>query len=108
MTCTSHWRTLLVRSRHACNTQQLCSCACSLGSLVCRIQEPSTVTVLTELCTKMLTGKAEPQRDLAAIGIKGVIAEAPASLSPVLAQTLGPKLITGVKSKVCSCVQAMV
>ena len=73
---------------------------CSLGPLVCRIQDSNTETILNELCSKMLTGKAEPQRDLAAIGIKGVIAEAPPAMGPVVTRNLSPKLINGVKSKV--------
>ena len=73
---------------------------CSLGPLVCRIQAGSTETILNDLCSKMLTGKAEQQRDLASIGIKGIIAEAPASAGPVLTNNLSPKLVTGVKTKV--------
>ena len=78
----------------------------SLGPLVCRLQDSSTETILNDLCSKMLSGKAEQQRDLAAIGIKGIIAEAQAGAGPVLTRNLSPKLVAGVRSKARACAAA--
>ena len=72
----------------------------SLGPLIVRVKENGVATILDQLCTKMLQGKTEQQRDLASIGIKGIVSEAPASLASTLSTKLTPKLVAGIDAKV--------
>ena len=74
----------------------------SLGPLVTRVKEGSVETILTQLCNKMLQGKSEQQRDLASIGLKGIVSEASVSLAGTLSSKLTPKLVAGIDAKVCS------
>ena len=64
-------------------------------------------TILDQLCNKMLQGKSEQQRDLASIGLKGIVSEASVSMAAALAAKLTPKLVSGIDAKVrgtcCAC-----
>ena len=56
--------------------------------------------VVDSLCAKLLAGKREQERDVAAIGLKTMVTDLPGGpLAALVVQRLCPKLVAGVQSK---------
>ena len=56
--------------------------------------------VVDSLCAKLLAGKREQERDVAAIGLKTMVTDLPGGpLAALVVQHLCPKLVAGVQSK---------
>lgn len=71
----------------------------SLVPLVKKIHEDRILEMVNKLCDKLLNGK-DPNRDIASIALKTIIAEVPASLAEKIPVSLSPQLINGVTSAV--------
>ena len=55
---------------------------------------------MDSLCTKLLSGKREQERDVAAIGLKTVVTDLPSgAVATLVVRRLCPKLVAGVQRK---------
>lgn len=55
---------------------------------------------MDSLCTKLLSGKREQERDVAAIGLKTVVTDLPGgAVATLVVRRLCPKLVAGVQRK---------
>ncbi|KAJ1702873.1 hypothetical protein LUZ63_002652 [Rhynchospora breviuscula] len=68
-----------------------------LVPLVKKVREDSILDMVNKLCDKLLNGK-DPNRDIASIALKTIIAEVPTSLAEKIPVSLSPQLINGVTS----------
>ena len=72
----------------------------SLALLVQRVTQPHAEDVVDSLCAKLLSGKREQERDVAAIGLKTVVTDLPnGALATLVVRRLCPKLVAGVQTK---------
>lgn len=71
----------------------------SLVPLVKKVNEERILEMVNKLCDKLLNGK-DPNRDIASIALKTIIAEVPTSLAEKIPVSLSPQLINGVISAV--------
>ena len=67
--------------------------------LVKKVHEERILEMVNKLCDKLLNGK-DPNRDIASIALKTIIAEVPTSLAEKIPVSLSPQLINGVISAV--------
>ncbi|KAF3321511.1 cullin-associated NEDD8-dissociated protein 1-like protein [Carex littledalei] len=68
-----------------------------LVPLVKKVHEERILEMVNKLCDKLLNGK-DPNRDIASIALKTIIAEVPTSLAEKIPVSLSPQLINGVIS----------
>jgi hypothetical protein len=71
----------------------------SLVPLVKKVHEDRILDMVNKLCDKLLNGR-DPNRDIASIAMKTIIAEVPTSLAEKIPISLSPQLINGVISSV--------
>jgi len=65
-----------------------------------RVSTAHAEDVVDSLCAKLLAGKREQERDVAAIGLKTMVTDLPSGpLAALVVQRLCPKLVAGVQSK---------
>ena len=67
-----------------------------LSPLVRKVHEARVEEIMSELCSKVLTG-SEEQRDICSIGLKTVVLEMPTSMAGAAIRRLTPDLISGVQ-----------
>eukprot|EP00898_Chlorokybus_atmophyticus_P001722 jgi/Chlat1/2550/Chrsp175S02405 len=69
-----------------------------LAPLVKKVNEARVVNIVETLCQKLLRGK-EQQRDIASIGLKTVVSEAPfGAIATATVKVLTPRLLDGISS----------
>lgn len=72
----------------------------SLALLVQRVSAAHVEDLVDALCTKLLSGKREQERDVAAIGLKTVVTDLPSgAVATLVVRRLCPKLVAGVQRK---------
>lgn len=70
----------------------------SLGLLVRKISDPKAEELIRSLCDKVILGKKEQQREIAAIGLKTVIKELHSgTTASAAAASITSKMLEGVK-----------
>ncbi|KAK9835209.1 hypothetical protein WJX81_005880 [Elliptochloris bilobata] len=71
-----------------------------LALLVQRVSTAHVEDLVDSLCSKLLSGKREQERDVAAIGLKTVVTDLPGgALATLVVRRLCPKLVAGVQQK---------
>jgi hypothetical protein len=71
---------------------------CSLGLLANRVKDQRLAAIVATLCDKLINGKKEQQRDVAALGLKTVVGELAADRAATLVRTATPLLVEGLKA----------
>ena len=72
----------------------------SLALLVQRVSAAHVEDLVDSLCTKLLSGKREQERDVAAIGLKTVVTDLPSgAVATLVVRRLCPKLVAGIQRK---------
>ena len=84
--------TMMVKTGHAC--------VCSLGLLVRRVHKDQAERILDFLCTKLLTGKKDQDRENASVALKSVISEISGQeVSGLVIKQVVPKLLQGMQAQ---------
>ncbi len=73
---------------------------CSLGFLVQRVQPDKADKILDTLCTRLVAGKKEADRESASISLKSTILDLPAGTAKGILKHVVPKLLQGTQTKV--------
>ena len=75
-------------------------CVCSLGLLVRKVHKDQAERILDFLCTKLLTGKKDQDRENASVALKSVISEITGQEVPGLViKQVVPKLLQGMQAQ---------
>lgn len=82
-----------------------CTFPCSLGFLVQRVQPDKADKILDTLCTRLVAGKKEADRESASISLKTTILDLPGETSKSVLRHVVPKLLQGTQTKVPEHVQ---
>ena len=72
----------------------------SLGFLVQRVQHDKADKILDTLCTRLVTGKKEADRETASISLKTTILDLPADTAKSVLRHVVPKLLQGTQTQV--------
>lgn len=79
---------------------QLTMLLCSLGFLVQRVQHDKADKILDTLCTRLVTGKKEADRESASISLKTTILDLPGDTAKSVLRHVVPKLLQGTQTQV--------
>ena len=85
-------------SLHACIQRSML--LRSLGFLVQRVQPDKADKILDTLCTRLVAGKKEPDRESASISLKTTILDLPADTAKTVLRHIVPKLLQGTQTRV--------
>ena len=80
----------------------------SLGFLVQRVQHDKADKILDTLCTRLVSGKKEADRESASISLKTTILDLPADTAKAILRHIVPKLLKGTQTQVtCICIHLL-
>lgn len=91
-----------------CASIQPCNMLCSLGYLVQRVQPDKADKILDTLCTRLVAGKKEADRESASISLKSTILDLPGETAKGILKHVVPKLLQGTQTKVLQTMQSSV
>ncbi len=72
----------------------------SLGFLVQRVQHDKADKILDTLCTRLVSGKKEADREVASISLKTTILDLPGETAKAILRHIVPKLLKGTQTQV--------